>query len=680
MKAIRRHLELVGGRGHRIASSVRDYFKIAVAEVNMHSGRKTWIIVVTLALFAAVPRFYELGSLSFYGDEETTAFPARALSQGRGATMPSGMPYYRALPFTWLNALSASYLGVDNELAYRVPAAILGTLTVPLLFVMVRPFVGTQIALVAAILLALSEWHVATSREARMYAPFLLFYVGAAFATLHWATTGRGRYLMLAALLFGVSASLHQLALIGIMFAVIPVGFTGWSRVMPAKLLAAAVIAGIGTWAYAKYFVHPAYTSWLPTQTAPLTSSTPEASSWLPPSLTSLPMWSLALMLLGAAAGVWAANRAEPADDLPGSILRSIGRYASAMLAGALACIGQLYGGLIAALVFLYLHPAERSALAKKIWLPSAIVLLIATIVAVMTIAQFGLIRGLKMLASFPFPYPALFAEMFPVVLLLFVGAMLYFAVRPYQLNEFPLRACLLAVILPVAAIGTVSRWGGIRYLFEVYPFLLIITAAALLGILNALGRTTKLWSKKSALALAVGIVASGMLTGHGIPQTIKAMTLEHGDAVNRWVYAYPFYPDHKTPGEFVRRNLASSDIVIAEDPLQQRWYVGQVDYWFRKPELVHRYVYKATDGTVRDIYVNSRSLENEAALDAVIARTEGRVWFITSGETYPKREYYLSAEQRRWLRHLESTRSVLYTGEDGLTSVYCLNCDHGTH
>jgi hypothetical protein len=636
------------------------------------------VLLLVLTMLAALPRFYGLGWLGFYGDEETTAFPARAFAQGKGAKMPSGMPYRRALPFTWLNGLAAHYLGTERELAYRLTAAILGTLTIPLLFFVARPLVGGPVALVAAVLLAFSEWHIATSREARMYAPFLLFYLGAAFATWYWATTGRGRYLVLAALLFTASVSLHKLALIGIMFAVIPLGFAGWARVAPTKLVAAAVIAGIGAGAYDKYFVSPAYTSWFPTQTALSTANTLEASSWLPPALAFLPVWSLALVLLGAAVGLWAANRAEPVDDLPGSNLRSIGRFASAMLAGALACIGQLYGSVLAALVFLYLHPAERAALAKKIWLPSTIIILISTVFSGMAFAQFGLVRGLKMLVSFPFPYPALFAEMFPLVLLLFVAAMMYFALRPHQPEDYPLRACLLAVIFPVAAVGAVSRWGGVRYLFATYPFLLLAAAAAILAVLNGVSRFSPRWNPKWSLSLAVIIVASGLLGGHGIPQALNIVMLKHGDPVDPWIYTYAFYPDHKTPGEFVRHSLALDDIVIAEDPLQQRWYAGRADYWLRNPTDARRFTHKASDGQLRDIYVNSRLLQHENDLRLAVNEARGRVWIITSGENYGRRDSSLSPEQKRWLESVENTLHPAFIGQDKVTKVFCLNCTVG--
>ena len=141
-------------------------------------ARKTrlWIAFGFL-LLAAVPRFWALGELGFYGDEETTAFPARAVALGGPPEMPSGMPYYRSYPFTLANALSAKLFGVDRELSYRVPAALFGTLTVPIFFLLACGRYRWDVAILAAGWLAMSEWHIAVSREARMYAPFLLFFL-----------------------------------------------------------------------------------------------------------------------------------------------------------------------------------------------------------------------------------------------------------------------------------------------------------------------------------------------------------------------------------------------------------------------------------------------------------------------------------------------------------------------
>lgn len=640
------------------------------------------VLAIALTVLAAAPRFYGLGWLGFYGDEETTAFPARALAEGKGAKMPSGMPYYRALPFTWLNALSARIFGLDREISYRAPAALLGTLTVPLLFLMSRRFLGGTVALLAALLLALSEWHIATSREARMYGPFLFFYVAAALVTLRWTTTGEKKYLLWAAFLFAGSISLHALGILGVIFAIIPIAFMGWARVAPIWLLITAGIAGICAHVYDTFFVSAAFKTWLSghavTAANSTTATAATAKSWLPGIMAYLSTWGFALALAGAMLGLWAARRVEPNDGYAGRGLRSAGRYTCAALAGVLACTGQLYAASIAVLVFLYLHPGDRSQLLRRASLPVGLILVIAVVWAATVILRDGMLEGLKNLAYFPFPYPAIFAEMFPVIFLLFVGTLVYLALRSHREEEHGLRAYALAVVLPITAIGVVSRWGGIRYLFEVYPFLLLIAASGLLATVRTVSNAIVREKEKYTITIAIIIVCSGVLTGHGFPQAFKAATLEVGEEVDRHVYDYPFYPDHKTPGEFVRSKLAREDIVVAEDPLQQRWYVGRADYWLRNPADAKRFVYKAADGELRDIYVNSRLLEDTRKLRALAAEARGRVWIITSGETYPRRDYYLSAEQRSWLESFESALLPVFVGKDKATKVFCVNCSVG--
>lgn len=64
--------------------------------------------------------------------------------------------------------------GGDTPLWIRMPAAIWGTLTLPVLFVWVRSALGGRTAIIALGLLATSPFHVAYSQEGRPYALFVL--------------------------------------------------------------------------------------------------------------------------------------------------------------------------------------------------------------------------------------------------------------------------------------------------------------------------------------------------------------------------------------------------------------------------------------------------------------------------------------------------------------------------
>ena len=119
---------------------------------------------------------------------------------------------------------------------------------------------------------------------------------------------------------------------------------------------------------------------------------------------------------------------------------------------------------------------------------------------------------------------------------------------------------------------------------------------------------------------------------------------------------------------------MREDDIIVAEDVLQQKWYVGRVNYWLRNPATHAGYLYYDEHGAVRDIYVASRVCS--AAVIAGLEAQKERVWVITSGETAAKPKYNLDDAQRRWLRRLQQSGPV-YVGRDGVTAVYCLNCQN---
>jgi hypothetical protein len=186
-------------------------------------------------------------------------------------------------------------------------------------------------------------------------------------------------------------------------------------------------------------------------------------------------------------------------------------------------------------------------------------------------------------------------------------------------------------------------------------------------------------WTSGVAVAASIALAVSGVVRGHGVAIAAGVVRLEHGAEVNELVHMFPFRPDHRTIGRYVRDRRGASDIVVAEDASMQGWYAGPVDYWFRRHEDMRRFLRQHPDGRERDIYVGSVGLADVATLDSIAAAAPGRVWFLTSGETAPLPEWYLSEEQRTWLDSLRQARPPLLVGEDGVSAVYCLNCGPGS-
>jgi len=125
-----------------------------------------WMLaVVLITAVAALVRFYHLGAESLWLDEATSLFLARMdLREMVGWTaVDIHPPFYYSLLHYWL-ALGSS------EGAIRALSALAGTLTVPFVYGIGRSLFDRATGLGAALLLALSPFHLWYSQETRMYA------------------------------------------------------------------------------------------------------------------------------------------------------------------------------------------------------------------------------------------------------------------------------------------------------------------------------------------------------------------------------------------------------------------------------------------------------------------------------------------------------------------------------
>jgi len=158
------------------------------------SGR--FLLLVTL--LAAAVRLYHLGFQPLWVDEEMTwamVRPDAGLSLGQQLRDEIQGPLYLAA--VWPLVRWAGF----SEFWLRLPAAVAGTLTAPLVALLGQRLCHGRSARLAALLLAVSPFHLWYSQEARGYA-FLVFFATA--ASLAWFALARrpsaGRALGYAAL------------------------------------------------------------------------------------------------------------------------------------------------------------------------------------------------------------------------------------------------------------------------------------------------------------------------------------------------------------------------------------------------------------------------------------------------------------------------------------------------
>ncbi len=631
----------------------------------MTETSKFALIALLLALVAAIPRFYDLGKLGFYADEETTSFAARSLVESGEARMPSGMPYTRAMPHTLANAFFASVAGTEQERSYRLFSALIGTLTVPLMFLAFRSSVGAWPAFLCALLLALSEWHITVSREARMYAPFIFFYVLAATSCWRWTMNGGWTMLCCAAASVFLACSFHALAIFAAAFVLLPFLLRMPTRVNAWQAILFALFTAGLAHGYSRVYEAAPYAVWQSAQgiDAVLASASEKgAGIWnkLPAVFKLLNPLLYVTGLIGAALGGWLAKRTLIADNL----LYSLAWFGFFTGAGALAGLGQIYGaGLLLLLGFLC-APSGLDLIKQNLRPLLALAMLLAICCVVVSLQL-----GVKKSFAFPFAYLLLFAQEFPLVIGLFLLTSAWLALAPTERKFDYVKLAVLAALMPVIAIGAIREWGGLRYLMGFYPFMLLVAAVGVSHFAKKLPLDVSANLKQAAAGVLLFVGVAG---GHGVVQAFNATTIDYGERIP--VFDWP-YPDHKTAGEYVKANLRDTDLVIAEDMLEQRWYAGRVDYWFRNHKNHQRPLYLNERGEFRDIYVDSIAVTPEL-LQEINAIKDRRLWLITSAETAVDIKLYLSELQIQWLEDIRARHTPVYTGQDNITEVYLLNPD----
>jgi 4-amino-4-deoxy-L-arabinose transferase-like glycosyltransferase len=142
--------------------------------------RSSHVLLPAILLLAVLLRTSGLGSVNFGPDEMFHVYAAKELMEGRPPTLPSGVSYDRALPYTRVLAAVGGLVGL-TEWTARLPSVIFGLLTVIAVYVMGRAWYSNAAGLTAAFLVAVMPNAIALSREVRMYAAFQLLYLLAIF-------------------------------------------------------------------------------------------------------------------------------------------------------------------------------------------------------------------------------------------------------------------------------------------------------------------------------------------------------------------------------------------------------------------------------------------------------------------------------------------------------------------
>jgi len=129
-------------------------------------------ILLGLTFVGFILRFYNLGGNSLWLDEATTLTFARQSLGGIWTSVAAGE--FNPPLFYWLEH-GMTFFG-ESEFVLRFLPALLGVLTIPVIYFIGKEFRDKNVGLLAAALLTFSPFHIFYSQEARAYAPMLFFF------------------------------------------------------------------------------------------------------------------------------------------------------------------------------------------------------------------------------------------------------------------------------------------------------------------------------------------------------------------------------------------------------------------------------------------------------------------------------------------------------------------------
>jgi mannosyltransferase len=179
-----------------------------------------YLLLILITGLAAGLRFYKLSVWSFWIDEIYTINRAKAHYSSIELTIQNIPPIRNWIPLsTILTAQVINQLGV-SEWSARLVSAVVGIITIPLLYFPMRKLFNVPVTLIALLLLAVSPWHIFWSQNARFYTSLMLMSTLALF-TFYWGIErNRPVYLILfyVLLYFSLSERLFGILILPIIF------------------------------------------------------------------------------------------------------------------------------------------------------------------------------------------------------------------------------------------------------------------------------------------------------------------------------------------------------------------------------------------------------------------------------------------------------------------------------
>lgn len=630
---------------HRIADiSWPNLFSATPNRVSISSAE--YFALGALVVVAALLRLWGLGEWGLQYDEETMALPVRHIVEQGYPAMPSGMGYVRAVAQLYLMAGSVMLFG-ESEWVLRLPSVVCGLVLVVLAFFFGRRFLAPLWNIAFTTAVALLPALIVDSQEARMYIFLLTSLCAFQLLVFRWEQSQSNLALLGAVLVMAFALQFHALAI----FASFALFFPGLLHRSWRLLLTGGIAFFIVMLLFVliQGWVDSFYPS-LPN--AQGTDTLIERRVHLDIALANWWLLAFGIAIAGVAATLIMYNTSGARRWAP-TMLVFLGVVAQLALFYHVAVL-LLAGGLAV---------GRRFGTRSKAMLGVVVLAAALAVLHVLLLRASGydwdrqLVGGLVGLPSI-WPYIR-FATYSPIAAAIVAFGSIAALWRFAQGGKIPdvWLYALLTIWLPLFLLGMFQWYVQLRYTqFALLPMLLCAFAAfsfARNG--NDVTAGKKSVSPAGALIALVAVIA--IVNPIALASVVNA--------------GYSIHPDHKGAAEFMQaQQLAADDIVIAEDVLQQTYYLGRVDYWLIGRDTAEKFSIER-DGRRVDIYTATPILDSGAALTAQLENRErGAIYIIGSGEQQSNGRAAARTFGIQEALHSDLL-SIVHRGRDELTVVW---------
>jgi hypothetical protein len=608
-----------------------------------------WLLA-GIVLAGAILRFWGLGSVGLHGDEKTMALPVMNLINEGRPMMPSGMFYPRAVGQLYLMAASVMAFG-QSEWALRLPSALCGVLLIVLAYQAGGRFLTPPWRLALAAAVAFLPDFIEDSQTARMYVFLVACVTGYMALVFAWERTGRSRYLAAAVITLLVGVHFHTLAIFAAFLLFLPGLLQGDKRKLWAGAAAFVTIA-VG-FELINHLITLAYFQAVDsdggaTDNGPHAAVVPHVKHlWL--LLGAIPAfafsaWVLARRTLLAALLLCAALVAEAALQWHAALLLGVaalvlGRRAGPVAPARLTCLLAVSVAIGTAQALFLLH--QHAGSLKQI---AGVLLGWPSVWSFISIGGYSAVALLGVVGS--------------------LGCGLWLLAHRKPVPDH-LLLVVLGVWVPLLMIGWIKWNIPSRYAAAQIMPLLVASFAAMQWLSQTLARRTR--SAQSGAATD-GVMPAWAPVAAVVALILVVNPVQVAKAVDS---GYSSHPDHKGAAEFVAHlHPGPRDIIIAEDVLQQTYYLGHVDYWLVNKQVAAPYMHRV-QGRLLDFYTDTPLIGTGSELEQLVERPDrGAIYVIGSGENQEDGRGLMRAFGIAQALHSPPFHCV-YVGRDGVTQVW---------